>query len=231
MTIVEIQEKSYKYLEYITGFFVAILLISNTASVKILTLGPFTFDGGTILFPLAYIFGDILTEVYGYKRSRRVIWIGFASVLLMAVIYGIVGMLPAAADWTNQGAYDAILGVVPRIVLASLVAYFAGEFSNSYVLAKMKVAMEGKFLWMRTISSTVIGEGVDTLVFVMIAFYGTLPLSVLLAILLSNYIFKVAVEILFTPITYAIVSFLKKREHEDYYDEKTNFNPFTLEVK
>lgn len=213
-TIVE--SRSYKYLDYITGIFVAVLLISNTASVKILNLGWFAFDGGTILFPLAYIFGDILTEVYGYRRSRRVIWTGFFSIILMAVVYAIVGYLPAAEGWGMQDAYMSILGIVPRIVLASIIAYFAGEFSNSYILAKMKVWMNGKYLWMRTISSTIVGEGVDTALFVLIAFAGTMPTSLLVAIIVSNYVFKVGVEVLFTPITYAIVNFLKRKEHEDY---------------
>ncbi|MFA6888526.1 MAG: queuosine precursor transporter [Candidatus Woesearchaeota archaeon] len=223
-----IENRSYKYLDYITGLFVAILLISNTASVKILNLGWFTFDGGTILFPLAYIFGDILTEVYGYKRSRRVIWTGFFCIILMAVVYAIVGYLPAAADWGMQDAYMSILGIVPRIVLASIIAYFAREFSNSYILAKMKVWMQGKHLWMRTIGSTIVGEGVDTSLFVLIAFAGTMPTSLLVAIIVSNYIFKVSVEVLFTPVTYAIVNFLKKKENEDYYDTNTNFNPLDI---
>jgi uncharacterized integral membrane protein (TIGR00697 family) len=226
-TIVE--SRSYKYLDYITGIFVAVLLISNTASVKILNLGWFAFDGGTILFPLAYIFGDILTEVYGYRRSRRVIWTGFFSIILMAAVYAIVGYLPAAEGWGMQDAYISILGIVPRIVLASIIAYFAGEFSNSYILAKMKVWMNGKYLWMRTISSTIVGEGVDTALFVLIAFAGTMPTSLLIAIIVSNYIFKVGVEVLFTPITYAIVNFLKRKEHEDYYDKNTNFNPFAVQ--
>ncbi len=221
------ENRSYKYLDYITGIFVAVLLISNTASVKILNLGWFAFDGGTILFPLAYIFGDILTEVYGYKRSRRVIWTGFFCIILMAVVYAIVGYLPAAEGWGMQDAYMSILGIVPRIVLASIIAYFAGEFSNSYILAKMKVWMSGKHLWMRTIGSTIVGEGVDTALFVLIAFAGTMPTSLLVAVIVSNYIFKVGVEVVFTPITYHVVSFLKRTENEDYYDRNTNFNPFS----
>ncbi len=220
--------REYKYLDFITGLFVAVLLISNTASVKILDLGWFTFDGGTILFPFTYIFGDILTEVYGYKRSRRVIWIGFFCVIVMALVYAIVGFLPAAADWGMQDSYMSILGIVPRIVFASLIAYFAGEFSNSYIMAKMKIWTKGKFLWMRTISSTIVGEGIDTILFVIIAFYGLMPNSLLLAIVVSNYVFKVGMETLLTPFTYIIVNFLKKKEHEDYYDTNTNFNPFSI---
>ncbi|MCR4335178.1 MAG: queuosine precursor transporter [archaeon] len=219
-------EKETKYFAVITGFFVAVLLISNIASTKILELGFFVFDGGTILFPLAYIFGDILTEVYGYKRARKVIWTGFAAALVMSVVFAIVGMLPSAADWPLQGAYDSILGVVPRIVIASLIAYFAGEFSNSFILAKMKIWSKGKALWKRTIGSTIIGEGIDTSIFVMVAFYGVFPDEVLIAIIISNYIFKVGVEVLFTPITYTIVGFLKKEEGIDVYDTNTDFSPF-----
>jgi len=220
--------KQYKHFDIILGLFVAILLISNIASTKIVRLGPFNFDGGTILFPLAYIFGDILTEVYGFKRSRRVIWLGFFSALLMSVILMIVGYLPAAAGWENQDAYQKILGLTPRIVLASLIAYFSGEFANSVTLAKMKVWTEGKWLWTRTIGSTLIGEGLDTLLFVLIAFLGILPANLLIAVIVSNYIFKCGVEIIFTPLTYKIVGFLKKSEQEDYYDVKTKFNPFGL---
>jgi uncharacterized integral membrane protein (TIGR00697 family) len=220
--------KSYRYFDLIMASFVAVLLISNIASTKILELGPFTFDGGTILFPLSYIFGDILTEVYGYKRSRRVIWTGFFAAFLMSVIFIIVGKLPAAAGWENQEAYEKILGLTSRIVMASLVAYFAGEFSNSYVLAKMKIITRGRWLWTRTIGSTIVGEGVDTFLFVLIAFYGVIPFWLLLTVGISNYIFKTGVEIIFTPLTYKIVKFLKRSEEEDYYDTDTKFNPFSL---
>ena len=222
-------QKNFKYLTFITAFFVTVLLVSNVASSKILVLGPFTFDGGTILFPLSYIFGDILTEVYGYARSRRVIWTGFAMILLASAVFMIVGALPPAADWTGQAAYDQILGLTPRIVAASLTAYFFGEFSNSFILAKMKILTSGKYLWMRTIGSTLVGEGFDTVIFVLVAFWGVLPSELLWTIIVSNYIFKVGVEILFTPVTYAVANFLKKREHEDYYDRKTDFNPFKVE--
>jgi len=220
--------RSYNYFYFIVGLFVAVLIISNTASTKILDLGPFTFDGGTLLFPLAYIFGDILTEVYGYRNSRKVIWTGFASLFIATAVYYVVGLLPPAAEWTGQDAYMQILGIVPRIAVASLIAYFAGEFSNSYILAKMKLWTKGRFLWMRTIGSTLVGELVDCLLFITIAFFGVLPNSLLIAILISNYVFKVGVEVVFTPITYAIVRFLKKHEHEDYYDYHTNFNPFSI---
>ncbi len=215
-----------KHLDTITGLFVAILLISNLASTKIVDVVWLTFDGGTLLFPLSYIFGDILTEVYGYRRSRRVIWIGFFSAALMSATLAVVGALPASSSWDHQEAFDAILGTTPRIVAASLIAYWAGEFSNSYVLARMKVATEGKRLWTRTIGSTLVGQGIDTLLFVLIAFGGTLPLDVLRDIIVSNYVFKCGVEIIFTPLTYFVVRRLKTSEGIDWYDRGTDFNPF-----
>ena len=219
---------TFRYFDLIMALFVAVLLISNIASTKIVVLGPFTFDGGTLLFPISYIFGDILTEVYGYARSRRVIWMGFFSAMLMVVTLTVVGWLPAAPGWEGQEAYRAILGTTPRIVLASLVAYWAGEFSNSYTLARMKVLTKGRWLWTRTIGSTLVGEGVDTLLFVTIAFWGVLPGELLLSVVVSNYVFKSGLEALLTPVTYQVVSFLKKAEMEDHYDIDTNFNPFYL---
>ncbi|MBC7264878.1 MAG: queuosine precursor transporter [Chloroflexi bacterium] len=223
-----INRKAYRYFDLVMATFVAVLLISNVASSKILRLGPFTFDGGTILFPISYIFGDILTEVYGYARSRRVIWAGFSAALLMAVVFMIVGALPPAEGWEGQEAYMLILGVTPRIVIGSLVAYFAGEFSNSFTLAKMKIWTKGRWLWTRTIGSTIVGEFVDTLLFVTIAFLGTLPTPLLWSVIVSNYIFKTGVEALATPLTYTVVGFLKKAENEDYYDYETDFNPFKI---
>lgn len=222
--------KEYRFFTLVTALFVAVVLISNIASSKWLSLGPLTFDGGTILFPLSYIFGDILTEVYGYRRSRQVIWTGFGCAILMAIVFAIVGILPPAAGWENQEAYEKILGTTPRIVVGSLIAYFAGEFSNSFTLAKMKIYTGGRWLFTRTIGSTIIGEGVDTLLFVGIAFAGTLPWQTLAAGLVSNYVFKVGVEVVFTPITYSIVSYLKRTERADVYDYKTKFNPFTYQT-
>jgi uncharacterized integral membrane protein (TIGR00697 family) len=218
----------YRYFDLITALFVAVLLISNVASSKILRLGPFTFDGGTLLFPISYIFGDILTEVYGYRRSRRVIWTGFGCAGLMAGVLALVGALPPAEGWQYQDAYEAILGTTPRIVLGSLIAYFAGEFSNSYTLAKMKILTQGRWLWTRTIGSTLVGEGVDTILFVTIAFAGTLPWPLFWSIITSNYIFKVGLEAAMTPVTYQITSFLKQAEQEDVYDTDTDFNPFKV---
>jgi len=220
--------KNYKYLGTISVFFVAVLLISNIASTKIVDFGWFTFDGGTLLFPLSYIFGDILTEVYGYKRARGVIWLGFFCALLMSVVFMIVGALPAAPGWENQASYDAILGITPRILLASLIAYTCGSFSNSLIMAKMKIWMQGKYLWIRTISSTVVGEFIDSTLFIVIAFMWILPTPLLVTLIISNYIFKTLVEIVLTPVTYKVVHFLKKNEHEDYYDKGTNFNPFAI---
>jgi hypothetical protein len=206
--------------------FVAVLMISNVASSKIVVLGPFTFDGGTLLFPLSYIFGDILTEVYGYARSRRVIWAGFAAAALMALVFAAVGALPPAPGWEQQPAFEAILGLTPRIVIASLVAYWVGSFSNAWVMARLKLATQGRWLWLRTIGSTLVGEGIDTLLFVLIAFWGVLPGSLLWAVVISNYVFKCGLEAAFTPITYRVVNGLKRAEREDYYDHHTDFNPF-----
>lgn len=222
------KSRHYQYFDILVAFFVGVLLISNIASTKILSLWKFTFDGGTILFPLSYIFGDILTEVYGFRQSRRVIWLGFATALLMSLIFYVVQLLPAAADWPNQKAFEVILGFVPRIVMASLLAYFAGEFSNSAILSRMKIFTSGKYLWTRTIGSTLVGEGIDTAIFCMVAFYGILPNPALWKVIISNYVFKCSVEILFTPITYLVVGFLKKKENEDMYDYNMNYNPFTF---
>jgi len=218
----------YKHLDIITAIFVAVLILSNIASTKITSFGWLSFDGGMLLFPLAYIFGDILTEVYGYARARRVIWIGFAMNILMVATFWIVGKLPADPMWGLQESFDSILGVVWRIVLASLVAYLVGEFTNSYLLAKLKIKTKGKMLWLRTIGSTVVGQFLDTTIFLLIAFAGFLPWSLIGVIWLTNYIFKILIEILLLPITYKVVAWLKKHEHEDHYDKHTDFNPLKL---
>lgn len=218
----------HRYLTHITGLFVAILLISGIVSTKIIQFWPFTFDGGTLLFPLSYIFGDILTEVYGYKESRKVIWIGLVSMVLMSAMILLIGRLPAAGDWTFQADYNNILMIAPRIFIGSIVAYFAGEFVNSYILAKMKVRMQGTRLWMRTIWSTLVAQLFDTVIMITIAFRWVFDTDTFVMIILSNYIFKVAVEIIFTPVTYAVVWWLKKREDSDVYDVGTDFNPFLI---
>lgn len=220
------QSRNLRFFDVIVGLFVSILLISNIASTKIVEIWRFTFDGGTILFPLSYIFGDILTEVYGYRKSRKVIWIGFFCAVLMSLTLGVIGILKPAEGWENQDAYIKILGQTPRIVTASLIAYFAGEFSNSFILAKMKILTQGRWLFTRTIGSTIVGEGVDTIIFCFIAFFGLYSNQLLASIIISNYIFKVSLEVVFTPLTYKIVNFLKSVEKIDYYDYKTNFNPF-----
>jgi uncharacterized integral membrane protein (TIGR00697 family) len=220
--------KAYRQLDTITALFVAVLLISNITAAKIVHLGVFTFDGGTLLFPLSYIFGDVLTEVYGYQRSRKVIWLGFISALLMSLTLIIVGALPPAPDWHYQTAYEKILGLAPRIFAASLIAYFVGEFSNSFILAKLKILTRGKWLWIRTIGSTIVGELLDTALFILISFVGVVPNALLWTLVVSNYLFKCGIEILFTPVTYLVVGWLKRIEHEDFYDRDTNFNPFML---
>jgi hypothetical protein len=219
-----------KYFDLMIILFVTLLLVSNVVSAKILRLGPFTFDGGTILFPLVYILGDVLTEVYGYKRARRTIWAGFGANFFAALIFVIVGKLPPAQGWENQGAYEAILGWVPRIVSASLVAYWCGEFMNSFLMAKLKITTKGRWLFSRTISSTIVAEGVDTAIFCTLAFAGRIPSSLLLAVVTSNYLFKTGFEVVFTPFTYIIVAFLKRKEGVDVFDHYTNFNPFRLEI-
>lgn len=221
-------KKAFKYLDVITVLFVAVLIISNIASTKIAKVGLISLDGGTLLFPLSYIFNDVLTEVYGYSRSRKVIWLGFMSAIIMTLTLSVVGMLPSDPNWSNQNAYQTILGQTTRIVFASLLAYLVGEFANSYILAKMKVLTKGKWLWTRTIGSTIVGEFLDSVIFIIIAFAGVLPNSLLIELIVFNYIFKTAVEVLFTPITYAVVRFLKKEEKEDYFDTKTKFNPLTV---
>ena len=233
--------REYKYFDLVMVLFVTVLIVSNIASsAKIVDWGitlfnrlPLSFDAGTLLFPISYIFGDILTEVYGYKRSRRVIWAGFSMLALTSLFFALVRIMPGESGWqqnAGQGAYDQILGGISSggIVFASLGAFFAGEFSNSYVLAKMKLLTRGRWLWMRTIGSTLVGEAVDSLIFVSIAtLTGVFSPAIFWSLTISNYLFKVFIEIIMTPATYWIVAQLKKREHEDYYDWHTNFNPFS----
>ena len=232
-------EKTYRYFDLIMAVFVTVLVVSNVASsAKIVDLRlrvfgvPMAFDGGTLLFPLSYIFGDILTEVYGYKRSRRVIWTGFFCLALSAGVFALIRLLPGESTWqgyAGDAAYAAILGGMSSggIVFGSLAGFWSGEFSNSFVLAKMKIMTNGRHLWARTIGSTLVGELVDSAVFVTVAcLFGVFPWSLFLTLVLTNYLFKCAVEAAMTPVTYALVNRLKKSEGEDFYDRETNFNPF-----
>ena len=233
--------KPYRYFDLIMAVFVTVLIVSNVASsAKIVDWGfsvfgvRMAFDAGTILFPVSYIFGDILTEVYGYKNSRRVIWAGFVCLALSAAIFWIVSILPGEAQWqkyAGEAAYFAILGGMSSggIVLASLAGFWSGEFSNSFVLAKMKILTRGRWLWTRTIGSTLVGELVDSVVFIVIAsLFKVFPWSLFLTLTLTNYLFKCGVEALMTPVTYKVVNALKRVESEDYYDRETNFNPFKV---
>lgn len=222
-----ISQKS-KYFLYIAILFVAILMISNTVAVKIIQISTFVFSGATFIFPISYIFGDILTEVYGYKATRKIIWIGFVTQILMVLCYLFVQILPSAPFWNLQDAYVAILGAVPRIVFASVIAYFVGEFANSYVLSKMKIFTNGKHLWTRTIGSTAVGQLIDSALFASIAFFGVIPNTALISMILSLYVIKVIVEVVLTPFTYYIVNKLKKAEGIDTYDHGINYNPFKL---
>ena len=233
------EPRPYRFLDLVLALFVTVLLVSNIASsAKIVDWGvsvlglPLAFDAGTILFPISYIFGDILTEVYGFRRSRRVIWIGFFSLALAAIVFWLVARLPAEATWQTYAgdeAYQAILGGMSGggIVVASLTAYWLGEFSNSFVLARMKVLTGGRWLWSRTIGSTVVGQLMDTVAFVTIAsLFHVFPWSIFTTLVVSNLVFKVAIETLLTPVTYWVVGSLKRLENEDYFDRDTNFNPF-----
>lgn len=210
--------------------FVATLLISNIAAQKLFAFGPFTFSGGILLFPVSYIFGDTLTEVWGYARTRQVVWAGLFCNVAMAAFVWLVIQLPPAAGWPLQKEFATVLGLVPRVVLASIIAYWAGELSNSLVLAKLKIWMNGRALWIRTISSTLIGQAIDTVLFVIIAFAAVFPTDTLITAIWSGYVFKVGYEMIATPATYLIVGYLKRREGVDVYDRKTDFNPFRLSI-
>jgi uncharacterized integral membrane protein (TIGR00697 family) len=230
--------RDYKYYEFVLAAFVTILICSNLigpakiAQLDLPVLGAVTFGAGVLFFPISYVFGDVLTEVYGYARSRRVIWCGFAGLAFASFMSYVVVSLPPAPFWKNQAAYEIAFGLTWRIALASMVAYFAGEFVNSYVLAKMKIMTSGRWLWTRTIGSTIFGEGVDSALFYPLAFYGTgmIPDDKLPSVMLVQFIVKVSVEVVFTPVTYAVVGWLKRAEQEDYYDRDTRFTPFTLKV-
>jgi len=220
-----------KYYDLIIASFVSALLISNIAAVKLITIGGIITDGGAVLFPLVYIFGDVLTEVYGYAYARRAIWSGFGVMFVAVLAFTIVGQLPASPEWGLQQSYSDILGFFPRIVLASLVAYLFGEFVNATILARLKIKFGGKRLWIRLIGSTVAGQLIDTVIFGLIAFSGILSASSMLNFILVGWSFKTVVEVIMLPITYRVIKFLKAREHQDYYDKNTDFTPFKLSTK
>ncbi|MHB8389627.1 MAG: queuosine precursor transporter [Acidobacteriaceae bacterium] len=221
-------DRKFKHLDTLTLIFVVVLLISNLVAQKICRIGPFTLSGAELLFPITYIFGDIFTEVYGYAASRRAIWIGFFASALLSAMGAIVVALPPAPGWRNQAAFATVFGFIPRLVVASLIAYWAGEFTNSYTLAKMKLLTRGRWLWTRTVGSTITGQAVDTATVVLIAFWGKVPDRTLLELIVSAYVAKVVYEILATPLTYAVVGWLKRTEHVDAFDDHSSFNPFRL---
>ena len=231
-------QRQYKYYEFVMAAFVTVLICSNLigpakiAQMDLPIVGVLTFGAGVLFFPISYVFGDILTEVYGYARSRRVIWAGFAGLAFASLMAYVVVALPPAPFWKNQAAYEVAFGQAWRIAGASMLAYFCGEFVNSDGLAKMKILTAGKWLWTRTIGSTIFGEAVDSMLFYPIAFYGTgiIPDDKLPTIMLVQFVTKVGVEVVFTPVTYYLVGLLKRVEHEDYYDRDTNFSPFTIKV-
>jgi uncharacterized integral membrane protein (TIGR00697 family) len=222
--------REYKYYDLLCSIFIVVLAISNLVGQKICAFGPFRVSGAQLLFPITYIFGDIFTEVYGYGGSRRVIWIGFAANALMAALGNLIVALPAAPEWKNQEAFATVFHQVPRLVIASLIAYWCGEFANSFTLAKMKLITKGKYLWTRTVGSTVVGQAVDTVILVFIAFSGEVTLPGMVRLIISAYLFKVVYEVLATPATYAIVNFLKRTEGIDTFDYKTRFTPFATEM-
>jgi uncharacterized integral membrane protein (TIGR00697 family) len=217
---------AYRYLESFTLLFVVVLIISNLMSPKFFALGPLRISAAQILFPITYIFGDIFTEVYGYSASRRAIWYGFFGAFLMVVVSYLAVLIPPAPEFRDEAAFETIFQPVGRIVAASLLAYWCGEFANSFTLARLKILTRGRHLWTRTIGSTIVGQAVDTTVVMFAAFYGTRPLSVIVNLIVSGYAIKVVYETLMTPVTYAVVNWLKRAEGVDYFDYQTNFNPF-----
>ena len=223
--------RSYRYYDLVMAAFVTVLLCANViGAAKVARLWGFTFGAGVLFFPISYIFGDVLTEVYGYARARKVVWAGFGALAFASFMSWAILAFPPAPGWPHQAAYETVFGSTPRIVLASLVAYFCGEFCNSYVLAKMKLRTGGRLLWTRTIGSTIVGEAVDSAVFYPVAFLGVWSNELVLQVMLSNYTIKVLWEVVMTPATYRVVNFLKRAESEDYFDRHTNFTPFSLKT-
>ena len=223
------KSNTWRYYDVAVALFVASLLTANIIAVKLIEIGPLILPAGVVIFPVSYILGDILTEVYGFRWARRAIWLGFLGNLVAVIAIWIAGLLPSPVFWGNQEAYDTILGFAPRLLVASFVAYLVGEFANSTVLAKMKVWTHGKYLWTRTIGSTIVGQGLDSLVFILIAFGGLMAPAVIMTTVLSQWIFKSGYEIVATPLTYYFVNKLKQVEGVDAYDIDTNMNPFLFE--
>jgi uncharacterized integral membrane protein (TIGR00697 family) len=223
--------RSYKYYDMVMAAFVTVLLCANLIGAsKVAQIGGFTFGAGVLFFPISYVFGDVLTEVYGYARARKVVWSGFGALLFASFMSWAVLQFPPAPGWGHQAAFETVFGSTWRIALASLVAYFCGEFCNSYVLAKMKIRTSGRLLYTRTIGSTIVGELVDSLIFYPLAFLGSWPTELVVRVLFTNYLLKVGWEVVMTPVTYRVVAFLKRAEHEDFYDRHTNFTPFSLQT-
>ena len=212
----------------VVALYVTSLITANTVAVKVLEIGPWVTDAGLITFPIAYIVGDVLTEVYGYAAARRVIWLGFLCNLIAVGTFQLAGALPAESSWQNQGAYETIFGSTPRLLLASFCAYLIGEFANSYLLARMKVMTQGRWLWTRTIGSTIVGQGLDSIVFVLIAFGGVFSTGVLQDMVVTNWVLKTAYETVMTPVTYLVVNKLKQVEGIDTFDRDTNFSPVAV---
>jgi queuosine precursor transporter len=218
----------YKYLDALTTAFVVILLVSNLVAQKASRIGPFTVSAAILLFPITYIFGDVFTEVYGFAASRRAIWLGFFGTTLLYLMGAIAIALPPAPGWHNQQAFAVVFGLIPRILAASLVAFWAGEFANSYTMARLKLLTNGNMLWTRTVGSTVVGQAIDTTLVVLLTFGGTIPGSTLWNMMWTGYLLKVAYEVIATPLTYFVVGWLKKAEHSDVFDRHENFNPFSF---
>lgn len=224
--------KRFRYYDFIMAAFVAILICSNLiGAAKVATLWGFTFGAGVLFFPLSYVIGDVLTEVYGYARARRVVWVGFGAMGFMSLMAYVVVALPPAEGWMGQPAYEEVFGITPRIVAASMIAFWAGELANAYVMARMKVLTQGRFLWTRTIGSTLVGQGVDSLIFYPVAFFAVWENNLLITVMISNFLLKVGWEAVLTPVTYRVVNTLKRAEHEDHFDRDTDFTPFSTALK
>jgi uncharacterized integral membrane protein (TIGR00697 family) len=219
-------EKRYsQYFVIVAAIFVTCLIVANIIAVKLIEVAGLVLPAAVIIFPVSYIFGDVLTEVYGYRQARQVIWLGFVCNLIAVAAIWLAQLLPAASFWEAQEAYEQILGYTPRLLVASFLAYLVGEFTNAIILARLKVLTQGRWLWMRTIGSTLVGQGLDSLVFITLAFAGTIPLAGLLTTIVTQWLFKSGYEALATPLTYRVVNFLKEEEGVDVYDRDTSFNP------